>query len=74
MGCPLRNSKAVADMAGDRHIWAVVSDRNITTYEALIRLTSVARTGVLCVILCFALGIANIFHFHWVILFSVFCL
>ncbi|KAK4542165.1 Golgi apparatus membrane protein tvp18 [Oleoguttula mirabilis] len=31
-------------------------------------------TGVLCVILCFALGIANIFHFHWVILFSVFCL
>ena len=32
------------------------------------------RTGVLCVILCFALGIANIFHLHWVILFSVFCL
>jgi len=29
---------------------------------------------VLCVILCFALGIANIFHLHWVILFSVFCL
>ena len=25
-------------------------------------------------ILCFALGIANIFHFHWVILFSVLCL
>ncbi|KAL1311404.1 hypothetical protein AAFC00_001569 [Neodothiora populina] len=31
-------------------------------------------TGVLCMILCFALGIANIFHFHWIILFSVFCL
>ncbi|KAK1066573.1 Golgi apparatus membrane protein tvp18 [Friedmanniomyces endolithicus] len=31
-------------------------------------------TGVLCVILCFALGIANIFHFHWVILFSILCL
>ncbi|KAH9818195.1 Golgi apparatus membrane protein TVP18 [Teratosphaeria destructans] len=31
-------------------------------------------TGVLCVVLCFALGIANIFHFHWVILFSVVCL
>ncbi|KAK3679288.1 Golgi apparatus membrane protein tvp18 [Recurvomyces mirabilis] len=31
-------------------------------------------TGVLCVILCFALGIANIFHLHWVILFSVLCL
>ncbi|KXL44439.1 hypothetical protein M433DRAFT_110212 [Acidomyces richmondensis BFW] len=31
-------------------------------------------TGVLCMILCFALGIANIFHFHWVILFSIFCL
>lgn len=31
-------------------------------------------TGVLCVILCFALGIANMFHLHWVILFSVFCL
>lgn len=29
---------------------------------------------MLCVVLCFALGIANIFHFHWVILFSVFCL
>lgn len=25
-------------------------------------------------ILCFALGIANIFHFHWIILFSVICL
>jgi len=31
-------------------------------------------TGVLCIILCFALGIANIFHFHWIILFSVICL
>ncbi|GAB7363068.1 hypothetical protein MBLNU230_g3360t1 [Neophaeotheca triangularis] len=31
-------------------------------------------TGVLCIVLCFALGIANIFHFHWVILFSVICL
>jgi len=30
--------------------------------------------GVLCIILCFALGIANIFQFHWVILFSVICL
>ncbi|KAF2167130.1 hypothetical protein M409DRAFT_22562 [Zasmidium cellare ATCC 36951] len=31
-------------------------------------------TGVICIILCFALGIANIFNFHWVILFSVICL
>ncbi|KAJ9620442.1 Golgi apparatus membrane protein tvp18 [Taxawa tesnikishii (nom. ined.)] len=31
-------------------------------------------TGVLCIILCFALGIANIFHLHWIILFSVICL
>ncbi|KAK5162593.1 hypothetical protein BJ546DRAFT_1127315 [Cryomyces antarcticus] len=31
-------------------------------------------TGVLCIILCLALGIANIFHLHWVILFSVICL
>lgn len=32
------------------------------------------RTGVLCIILCFALGIANIFHLHLVILFSILCL
>lgn len=32
------------------------------------------RTGILCVILCFALGIANIFHFDIIILWSVFCL
>lgn len=32
------------------------------------------RTGVLCIFLCFALGIANIFHFHLVILFSIICL
>lgn len=32
------------------------------------------RTGVLCIILCFALGIANIFHLHLVILFSIICL
>ncbi|KAF7187960.1 hypothetical protein AC579_8198 [Pseudocercospora musae] len=30
--------------------------------------------GIICMILCFALGIANIFNFHWVILFSVICL
>lgn len=32
------------------------------------------RTGIIAMILCFALGIANIFHLHWVILFSVLCL
>ena len=32
------------------------------------------RTGVLCIILCFALGIANIFHFDIIILWSVICL
>ncbi|KAI5360377.1 Putative TVP18/Calcium channel flower [Septoria linicola] len=31
-------------------------------------------TGILAMILCFALGIANIFNLHWVILFSVICL
>jgi len=31
-------------------------------------------TGVLCIILCFALGIANIFHFNLIIIFSVICL
>ncbi|KAF1348105.1 hypothetical protein BDV97DRAFT_416250 [Delphinella strobiligena] len=28
-------------------------------------------SGILSMILAFALGIANIFHFHWIILFSV---
>jgi len=32
------------------------------------------RTGVLCIILCFALGIANIFHANFVIAFSIVCL
>jgi hypothetical protein len=36
--------------------------------QKLIHLT---RTGVLCIILCFALGIANIFHFDIIILWSV---
>ncbi|KAF1947929.1 hypothetical protein EJ02DRAFT_449398 [Clathrospora elynae] len=31
-------------------------------------------TGVLCIILCFALGIANIFHANVVIAFSIVCL
>lgn len=31
-------------------------------------------TGVLCIILCFALGIANLFHVNWVIAFSIVCL
>jgi len=30
-------------------------------------------TGVLCIILCFALGIANIFHFDIIIVWSVLC-
>jgi len=36
--------------------------------------TILNRTGVLCIILCFALGIANIFHFDIIILWSVICL
>lgn len=31
-------------------------------------------TGVICIFLCFALGIANIFHFNLLILFSIICL
>ncbi|KAF2761459.1 golgi apparatus membrane protein-like protein tvp18 [Pseudovirgaria hyperparasitica] len=31
-------------------------------------------TGIICMVLCFALGIANIFHFSIVIVFSVICL
>ncbi|KAI8936882.1 Golgi apparatus membrane protein tvp18 [Plenodomus lindquistii] len=31
-------------------------------------------TGVLCIFLCFALGIANIFHANFVIAFSIVCL
>ena len=31
-------------------------------------------TGVLCIVLCFALGIANIFNANWVIAFSIVCL
>lgn len=37
-------------------------------------LTAVLRTGVICIILCFALGIANIFNFNLLIIFSVICL
>lgn len=29
---------------------------------------------MLCIILCFALGIANIFHFHLIIIWSIICL
>lgn len=32
------------------------------------------RTGVICIFLCFALGIANMFHLSLVILFSALCL
>lgn len=32
------------------------------------------RTGVLCIFLCFALGVANIFHATFVIAFSIVCL
>lgn len=32
------------------------------------------RTGVICILLCFAVGIANIFHFDLIILWSVICL
>ncbi|KAF2115776.1 hypothetical protein BDV96DRAFT_645961 [Lophiotrema nucula] len=31
-------------------------------------------TGVVCIFLCFALGVANIFNFDLIILFSVICL
>ncbi len=37
-------------------------------------LNQTRRTGVLCIILCFALGIANIFHFHIIFIFSIVCL
>ncbi|KAI9738884.1 MAG: Golgi apparatus membrane protein tvp18 [Claussenomyces sp. TS43310] len=31
-------------------------------------------TGVICIVLCFALGIANIFNFDLIIIFSIICL
>ncbi|PQE06475.1 golgi apparatus membrane TVP18 protein [Rutstroemia sp. NJR-2017a WRK4] len=31
-------------------------------------------TGVLCILLCFALGIANLFHLNLIIIFSALCL
>lgn len=37
-------------------------------------LTDKHRTGVVCVLLCFALGIANLFHISLIILFSALCL
>jgi hypothetical protein len=38
------------------------------------QLLTLCRTGVLCIVLCFALGIANIFHANFVIAFSIVCL
>ncbi|KAF2445172.1 hypothetical protein P171DRAFT_290766 [Karstenula rhodostoma CBS 690.94] len=35
---------------------------------------SQASTGVICIFLCFALGISNLFNAHWVIAFSIVCL
>jgi hypothetical protein len=37
-------------------------------------LTIFPRIGLLCVILCLALGIANIFHANLVIIFSIICI
>ena len=37
-------------------------------------LTVFLRIGLLCVILCLALGIANIFHANLVIIFSIICI
>ncbi|KAJ4304967.1 Golgi apparatus membrane protein tvp18 [Kalmusia sp. IMI 367209] len=31
-------------------------------------------TGVICILLCFALGVSNLFQAHWVIAFSIVCL
>lgn len=33
-----------------------------------------SRAGIISMVLCFGLGIGNIFLFHWVILFAVICL
>src|SRR2546423_1476759 len=38
------------------------------------RLTWIYRTGVLCIILCFALGIANLINLNLIIIFSAICL
>ena len=37
-------------------------------------LTKYNRAGIISMVLCFGLGIGNIFLFHWVILFAVICL
>ena len=46
----------------------------IYTDTELMLTPSPNRTGVLCIILCLALGIANIFSFSLLIIFSVICL
>lgn len=43
-------------------------------HEYSLNSTAFRRTGVICIILCFALGIANIFHFHIIIIWSIICL
>jgi len=58
--------------------------RNFSQYPCILSavslLTSTAKgiygqwIGIICMILCFALGIANIFHFGLVVIFSIICL
>ena len=38
------------------------------------RLLTVGRTGVLCIFLCFAVGVAGIFAFNWSIVFAIICM
>jgi len=40
-------------------------------WESMNMLLTSDRNGILCIILCLALGIANIFHFSIVIIFSI---
>jgi len=58
---------------------STVNGKSRTTHYTVLRAMELptkqpSRTGVLCIFLCFALGIANIFHANFVIVFSIICL
>jgi hypothetical protein len=70
---PQKNGKWVAGMV---YTWGIV---DLQTMAGLLvddgqQLTADGRTGVICIFLCFAVGLSNLFHVSIMILFGALCL
>lgn len=67
-------SKENAKLGIEHSFCAAIAAGLTMQHDSALCANTQIRTGVLCIILCFALGISNLFHASLILIFSIICL